>query len=49
MRTQTKYTVTYYDDALDYHIERIESFRPLDEIEETYYSDYDIETITEGW
>ena len=44
-----KYTVSYYDAALEYHLDRIESYRPLAEIEAAYYSDFDVHEIVEGW
>lgn len=47
--TPRKYTVAYYDAQLDLHVERIESLRPLHEIEATYYADFDVEYVREGW
>ena len=45
----SKFTVVYFDSDLDRHVEKIESFKSIYEIESTYYSNFDVESIREGW
>lgn len=44
-----KFTVIYFDDELNIHVEKIESFRTLAEIEPLYYSGFDVERVYAGW
>ena len=45
----TKYTVRWYDPELFLHVELIESFRSLEDIADTYYRGFDVESVELGW